>query len=62
MNGTMSFANSNSFTFFFLSNLDSFYFFFFPLIVVVRSSKTLLNKSAKSAHGLVLFNKWHWEY
>ena len=35
---------------------------FFPLIVVVRSSKTLLSKSAKSAHGLVLFSKWHWEY
>ena len=28
MNGTMPFENSDSFTSFFLSNLDSFYFFF----------------------------------
>ena len=43
----MSSPNSDSFTAFF-SNLDSFYFS--SVIVVARTSKTMLNKSGENGH------------
>ena len=44
----MSSANSKSFTSFF-TNLDSFYLFS-SLIVVTKTSKTMLNSSGESGH------------
>ena len=38
----------------FLSNLDSFYFFL--LIVVPRTSKTMLNKSDENRHFCLVFD------
>ena len=49
----MSSANSESFTSYFPIRIP-FYFFFFPLIIVARTSKTMLNNSGKSDIFLIL--------
>ena len=45
----MSSSNSECFTVFFFSDLDSFYLFFFS-IDITRTSKTMLNNRGESGH------------